>query len=176
MMRAMSDRPSIYIEPFSLANQGATVERKLSFDGMVRLAESVLGTQGEVEVSLHFGIDPLHYRFMQGTVTAHVMMRCERCLESMPVEVVASVNVGLVKSHKQAKELPEEYEPLLLERDEPISLAELVEEELILSLPIAPRHESKDTCIDMDQYKAEDEPQEEKRNPFAALAALKEKH
>lgn len=175
-MRAMSDRPSIYIEPFSLASKGATVERSLPFDGMCRLNESVLGTQGEVEVSLRFGIDPLHYRFMQGTVTAHVMMRCERCLENMPVEVVANVNVGLVKNHKQAKELAEEYEPLLLESDEPISLSELVEEELILSLPIAPRHESKDTCIDMDEYGAEEEPQEEKKNPFAALAALKEKH
>ena len=176
MMRAMSDRPSIYIEPFSLAKQGMSVERKLAFDGMERLDDLVLGTQGEVDVSLHFGVDAMHYRVMRGNVTAQVMVRCERCLKSMQVEVVADVNVGLVKNHKQAKALPEEYEPLLLESDEPISLTGLVEDELILSLPIAPRHESKDTCINMDEYKAGEEAQEEKKNPFAALAALKEKH
>ena len=175
-MRAMSDRPSIFIEPFSLAKKEMSVERSLPFDGMDRLSELVLAPQGEVAISLHFGIDPLRKRVMHGTVSADVVMRCERCLQDMQVKIIANVNVGLVKNHKQAKELPEEYEPLLLESDEPISLSELAEDELILSLPIAPRHESKDTCIDMDEYRAEDEPQEEKKNPFAALAALKEKH
>lgn len=175
-MRAMSDRPSTYIEPFSLAAKGVTIERKVSLEAMQRLADAVLGTQGEADVSLSFGVDPLRYRVMQGTINAHVFMRCERCLDKMLVNVVANVNAGLVKNNKQAKELPGEYEPLLLESDEPISLLELVEDELILSLPIAPRHESKEACVDMDKYKAKDEPQEEKKNPFAVLAALKEKH
>ncbi len=175
-MRAMSDRPSIYIEPLSLANKGAEIERQVPMDGMSRLNASVLATRGEAQVSLRFGVDSLGYRVMQGTVKAQVVMRCERCLSEMPVDVVANVSVGLVKNNKQAKELPGEYEPLLLESDEPIPLVELAEDELVLSLPIAPRHETKENCIDLDEYRAEDEPQEEKKNPFAVLAALKEKH
>lgn len=175
-MRAMSDQPSTYIEPFTLANNDSMVERQVSLSGMQRLAELVVEATGEATVSLHFGADELGLRVMQGTVAAPVVVRCERCLKLMVVDVAANVNVGLVKSSEQAENLPGQYEPLLLESDEPVSLTELVEDELILSLPIAPRHEMGAACVSLDDYAAEDEPQEERENPFAALAALKEKH
>ncbi len=175
-MRAMPEPSLTYIDPFSLANNESTVEREVSLGSMQRLAELVIKSTGDAAVSLHFGSDPLGFRVMQGEIVAPVTMKCERCLKPMPVEVVATVNVGLVKNSKQAKNLPGQYEPLLLESDEPVSLTELVEDELILSLPIAPRHELKERCIDLDEYTAEEGSQEEKKNPFAALAALKEKH
>ncbi|VAW85512.1 FIG01269488: protein, clustered with ribosomal protein L32p [hydrothermal vent metagenome] len=175
-MRAMSDQPSTYIEPFVLANNDSMVERQVPLNGMQRLAGLVVEATGEAAVSLHFGADQLGLRVMQGTVAAPVVVRCERCLKLMTVDVVADVNVGLVKNNEQAENLPGQYEPLLLESDEPVSLTELVEDELILSLPIAPRHEMDAACVSLDDYTAEDEPQEEKKNPFAALAALKEKH
>ncbi len=175
-MRAMSDQPSTYIEPFALANNDSMVERQVPLIGMQRLAELVIEAAGEATVSLHFGADQQGLRVMQGSIAAPVVMRCERCLKLMLVDVVADVNVGLVKNNEQVANLPGQYEPLLLESDEPVSLAGLVEDELILSLPIAPRHEMDAVCVSLDDYTADDEPQEERKNPFAALAALKKKH
>ncbi len=175
-MRAMSDACSTHIEPFTLAAIGSTVERKVSLKGMQKLAEAVVDSQGEADVSLHFFRDSLSYRVIQGTISTDVTVVCERCMNPMLLNVVANVSVGLVKTSEQAKKLPEEYEPLLIETDDPIPLSGLVEDELILSLPIAPRHQSKESCIDMDKYTAKDDPQDEKKNPFAVLAALKEKH
>jgi uncharacterized protein len=158
-----------------LVVQRSSLDGVIPLKGMPRLAELVHELNGDASVQLEFGVDEFGRKTMAGRISAEVQMRCERCLGEVVVALESDVNVGLVRTENEAKELPEDLEPLVLVKDEPVSLSELVEDELILSLPIAPRHDSKVGCINLDEYKVE-EPQEEKKNPFAALAALKEKH
>jgi len=81
-----------------------------------------------------------------------------------------------VFNDEQAQNLPRTYEPLLVE-DEKLVVLDVVEEELILSLPMFAYH---DAC-EVDGYKqteeaevaAEELAEEKKPNPFEVLSALK---
>lgn len=75
-------------------------------------------------------------------------------------------------ARRRRPRLPAGYEPLLA-ADDGISVAELVEDELLLALPQIPRHQDLREC-EANGYAAPGEAssQAERRRPFAALASL----
>lgn len=177
MMRAMSGRLPKYIEPLRLARDGGHLQGHLPLQGMERLAELVEAVLGDAHIDFRFAIDESGFSTMAGTIQAEVRQICQRCMSLMTVTLNAEVGVGFVRSQEEAKDLPEYLDPMVLASADPISLTDLVEDELLLALPIAPRHGNDSECIDLGKYRA-DEPVkvEEKPNPFAVLAALKKKH
>jgi uncharacterized protein len=64
-----------------------------------------------------------------------------------PVEhhVKDKVEMALLESASLEQRLPEQYEPVVLEEDR-LMPAMLIEDELIISLPIVPRHERLEEC------------------------------
>ena len=92
---------------------------------------------------------------------------------SFPID--STVQLAIIESQEEAELLPSEYEPLVIGH-EPLYLQDLIEDELLLALPIVPMH-PKDQCPAGEQEYQADEPDEQeeaaKDNPFAALADLK---
>jgi uncharacterized protein len=95
----------------------------------------------------------------------------------MPLDVDASVCLGMVTSPEAARELPGEYEPLVMTA-EPVSIASVVEDELILALPIVALH-PQGACVaeegtrETEDPTARDDQGPRKTKPFAVLAGLK---
>ena len=142
---------------------------------MPRLGAMLLDRTGEVRVELEFGTDAHGVRFIAGRVETKLVLECQRCLEPMELPLGLDFRLGVVGGQQEAERLPEGCEPLVVEdgaAGRRVSLAALVEDELLLALPIVPRHEDTASCT---QYRAEDSPrtQEPRDNPFAALAKLK---
>ncbi|MCB1735915.1 MAG: DUF177 domain-containing protein [Gammaproteobacteria bacterium] len=137
---------------------------------------------GDVDVELEFGVDVGRIRFISGSVKTRVSMPCQRCLEPMSIDIDARVHLGIVIAEAQIDRLPTEYEPLLIGEDL-IDPAVLVEDELLLALPLAPRHEPQD-CPAWEKVSAGSEggvtpsgaTKSTRPNPFAVLASLKDKH
>jgi uncharacterized protein len=143
-----------------------------------RLAKVVLGAEGDIELQLEFKRDQEKRACVSGSVKADLLLECQRCLNPMLVPIESQLNIALVKSVEEAERLPEYYDPLLL--DEPrIRLLDIVEEELLLSMPQVSRHEtgecSSDLCQEAEQSIAGREEPGERSNPFAILAELKQK-
>jgi len=67
--------------------------------------------------------------------TATVMLQCQRTLEPFPLPLAVEQRLGFIRRESG---LPDEYEPLLMPEDRQLHLAELIEDELILSLPLVP--------------------------------------
>ncbi|MEW5755930.1 MAG: YceD family protein [Pseudomonadota bacterium] len=173
----MSGRLPKFIEPLRLARDGGHLQGQLPLHGMTRLAESVEAVQGEARIDLQFGVDEAGVRTLQGTIQAEVQQICQRCMAPMTVTLNAEVSIGIVRSPEEAQELPELLEPMILETADPISLADLAEDELILALPIAPMHGAGEKCVGLDEYRSDEKATVvEKPNPFAVLAGLKKKH
>ena len=105
----------------------------------------------------------------RGTLSVPVLLDCQRCLEAVPVDLGTDFAVVAVTSEADAARLATRGDVLELETCEP-TLAELIEDELILALPQRP-------CARRDCEKAPPlaYPPETERgdNPFGALAALK---
>jgi uncharacterized protein len=102
---------------------------------------------------------------------ARLSLVCQRCLA--PVETALDTRRSLlfVPGEDAAAQLDADSEDDVLALTRALDLRDLVEDELLLALPLVPRHEVCPEPLSLAQDEAA--PQEEQPNPFAALAALK---
>ena len=100
---------------------------------------------------------------------AAVAVECQRCLQSMVVPLHVDRRLFFVEGEDAAAALDTDSEDDVLTLEPAIDLRALVEDELILALPLVPRHE---VCAEPLPLHDEGEalPAE---HPFAALATLK---
>jgi uncharacterized protein len=134
-----------------------------------RLGGVINDNSGEVAARLRFGISA-GTRCLDGYVQADLHMRCERCLDPVKQHIESGFRFGLVTSEEEAKMLPKEFEPLIV-TDSEQSLLDLVEDELLLSLPIVAKHEEECSEI-LQKHKEDDNAQRDTYRPFAALKDL----
>lgn len=171
----MSDeRLPLHIDPVRLAKSGTHLHGRLALESMARLAPALLSSAGEAEVDMVFGVDKEGRAAISLHLQATVTLACQRCLEPMAYAIDTARQLGVVGSEAQAERLPSQYEPLMV-TGEPLFLRDLIEDELILSLPLVPRH-SDERCAPALQGDAEetDDMDRNKANPFAVLAGLKD--
>jgi uncharacterized protein len=165
------------IDPFRFANTGRELEGELTLDKMTRLAESLLHTEGQVSVSMKFEIDSTGTPYMHGHFATTLSLTCERCMQELTVPVEIDTMLGLVRHEKLVEGLAEQYEPWIIEDGELPDPATVVEDELILALPLVPKHDY--DCLPEEAWFAGDRENEEKgdkpTSPFAVLSALKSK-
>ena len=106
-----------------------------------------------------------------------VALQCQRCLRPMEVPLDVERSLRFVPDEQQAAELDADSEEDVLAMTRNLDLLELVEDELILELPIVPRHELCPEVLAVPPSVAElgegETADTSKPNPFAALAALK---
>ena len=108
--------------------------------------------------------------------SARVWQTCQRCLQPAVEDLVVDNSFFFVDGEEEAARLDEEGDEDVLALPRALKLLDLLEDELILALPIVPRHT---VCPDPLAYDpgvaaAEDSAQTEApAHPFAALAGLK---
>lgn len=107
---------------------------------LTRLTGRLHDTTGQAEAELSFNQSALGLKRGQGNITATVQVICQRCLEPFACKIDCPVNLAFVATEEEADELPEEYEPVFC-TDGELSIRQLVEDELILALPIVFRHD-----------------------------------
>lgn len=102
-----------------------------------------------------------------------IALECQRCLQPVPVAIEARRSFLFVHGEETAAALDADSEDDVLALTRALDLKELLEDELLLSLPLVARHEH---CVPpASPGVQEDAPLEEAPHPFAALAALKGK-
>lgn len=168
------ERLPVHIDPIRLADAGRTLTGRIALAEMERLSTLLLDSRGEAQAEFTFGVDHEGIRYMRGHITAEVTMQCQRCLGPLPLAIEAEMTLAMV-SEREPRELPSYYEPLPV-GSEPVFLQDIIEDELILSLPIVPKH-AEGQCPDSPKVAAAGDEKEshsaEGRNPFAVLAGLK---
>ncbi|MGB6976162.1 MAG: YceD family protein [Gammaproteobacteria bacterium] len=127
------------IEPIRLADRGAVLQGSLSFQEMPRLLEVIVNTVGEIYIFLNFAKDEQGIRSICGKIQTTLALTCQRCLQPVAYPVDVAVRVWPVASESEIAEMPENYDPLLVTA-EPMRLTEIIEEEILLSLPIVAKH------------------------------------
>ena len=165
-----------YVEPFRLAEQNLQLDGLVKLVDMHRLNTSLMNT-GEndtVTVSLKFGMDEQRLPYIKGHLQVVLGLQCQRCLERFNYEIMSDFALGIVKSLDEEKALPEQYEPAMVQ-DGQLALRELIEDELILNLPIIPRHEPEECVVKLPHADSGWKQQDDSENPFKVLQSLKHK-
>ena len=163
-------------DPKRLCEQGKAFAGQIALGKLPRLTPLLTSSEGEAAFTLVFDRDEEQRFRIRGTVRANLSIRCERCLQGMALPVDVSFTLSPVNGPMEAEALPDEYDPLLTE-DSVLQLADLVEDELILAIPPAPRHPAETCGVDLADFRrvasVAQKPSEVRENPFAVLANWK---
>ena len=166
------------IDPLVYARQRREWVGRVSGASFERL--STLAAVDQVSIELAFEIDEHDRVRMQGGGRTKARIVCQRCLEEVDVAVESSLDVRIMGSEQSANAAAKDYEVIVIDT-RTLSVAELVEDDLILALPevgcdiadVCPHRlpmtypAAASTTSDDDQVRRDD-------HPFAALGKLKE--
>ncbi|WP_434777225.1 YceD family protein [Neisseria sp. Ec49-e6-T10] len=158
------------IDPVAFAREERLIKNKLlisSLDGRLSKHEFLADAEGECDFCLQGGKDKLQRYFLALTVKANLSLICQRCLDVVPFHIDETSRIILFFNEQKLDEAMEQdpdLEGILVEPE--ISIQTLIEDQLIMALPLAPKHED---CGNpsLDQIN------QDKPNPFAVLANLK---
>lgn len=157
------------IDPARFAREGAHLEGTLSPDQLPRLVEELFDARGRVGYRLDGAIGP------KGEPALHVVLEldvagiCQRCMEQLPLQLTTDRRLFFRADAG-------EFDPAVEEEDDvdvlplaaSVDVLDLIDQEAVLSLPIAPRHEEAQCAV-----RTNEESGSEKASPFAALSRLK---
>lgn len=162
-----------HVDPRKFADRAASLQGELQLSELKRLVEPLEDDKGAVRASFEFGRDEQRTVVIHSELDVEVTMICQRCLEPVVLPIHSECVYAVVNEGANTEHLPKGYDVLEVGED-PLDLLALVEEELLLALPIVPLHD-----IDICQPPAgadEPEPSEDevtRSNPFSVLAQLK---
>lgn len=167
----MSTPASRFIDVFELARMAGAVEGVLPLAQMRRLVPSLAGADGDLKFELRGCVDLRGRPAARLSFRAQAAMTCDRCGAAVDCELSGSAQYYFVRTERQLAQIAvddSEEEPLL--GSARFDLHELLEDEAILALPIAPRHGAcaGPTRATLGEVGEASEPS----HPFAALAPL----
>ena len=159
----MSHQP--LIDGFEFATAGARQEGRWPVRELPRLRDMLASDVGEIAYELEGTCDERGRPGLRLSLQGTLQLRCQRCLEPMRFEVGADEVLVLAASQAEIDAEPPDAHALdrVLAGKE-MSVRELIEDQLILELPYAPRHEG---CAAGAGQRADD-----RISPFAGLRGL----
>lgn len=162
-----------HIDPFRYAEQNLHLDGAVKIMDLHRLSSLLDSSDDVVAVDLQFGRDEQGITFLKGHLKTKLTLQCQRCMEPYSYEIMSDFALGVVNTLDEANALPERYEPALAKEGN-LALRELVEDEIILNLPIIPRHEPEECKVKLPLADSGWE-QGKGENPFRVLESLKHK-
>lgn len=133
------------IDSLEFARTGQILGGSLPLAGLARLKDSLADALGAVDFEVRGGEDARRRPVLMVTIHGTLRLQCQRCLEALdhPLQVLNTL-VLVTGSVAVAGELDDE-DGEWIEASRELDLATLIEDEILLSLPYAPRHEE-GTC------------------------------
>ena len=162
-----------YVEPHELGARSEALGGWIPLAEFSRLTTLLDRDTGEVQIALQFTRDDEGRPIVRGSATAQACVTCQRCLEPVELELVARINMVLVKSDAEAQEMLPRYDTVVLAAEK-VELVTLLEDDLILSLPHDACPDSGQDCPQQPVLEYPDHENARAQNPFDVLAKLKD--
>ena len=174
-----------HIDSLKFAREQAQLSEQIAVTMLPRLIPELSSTTEKLDFALSGGVDKKGHAYLKLELSGEIKLTCQRCLGelSFPVQIVQQILIA--PNEKALEYLDEEEELECLLANKNLLVIELIEDELLLSLPYAPKHDAlaeceqygfDATCLVPTETETEAKPEtfSEKTQPFAtALAHLK---
>ena len=144
-----------------------------------RFSQLLVDSSSLVDVDISFLNREDSILVMNLKLSGCFLLTCERCFESVQFSINKEYNYFICHKWKEnnLKQIPVDYDLLEVE-SESLELSLLIEDELILSLPFAPLHDSAD-CEKpvkiITDISRDDKDKEKSSNPFSVLEKIRRK-
>lgn len=163
--QAENELPAV-LDGLAFAGEGGVIAGLVPIPAMPRLAEMLASPEGRLECRIEGQRDGEGKSWLKLGISGEVSLVCQRCLSALAWPLRLESRLLLVAPGQAWPEdelVEDSFDAIPAEKE--MALLPLIEEEVLLALPIAPRHE---TCGPSAPVVVENEP-----SPFAALAKLK---
>lgn len=160
------------VDNLEFARHAAVLQGKLAIAELGRLQALLFSNQGELNYILSGRTGAKGESLLECSVDGALVLQCQRCLEALvyPLHIFSTLKV--VKGLTEFDDAGEEDEVVdSIPASKAMDVSALIEEEILLSLPISPLH-APDACHGAGGAKSV---KDERTNPFGALAVLKGK-
>ena len=164
------------VEPTKSAMKRSDYRGIMASKDMERLSEAVVRCSDDVDVEVQFEKDAQGLTIFHGHLGTQVTLICQRCNGELDYSLDVDFCFTPVQGGEQESEdiIPEAYEPVEVNDHGEVSLLQIFEDELLLSLPIVPLHAESACAVKRDDMSfGKIEPEQERKNPFAVLKELK---
>ena len=162
------------LDPVKSAIKRSDYTGVIAAKDMTRLMDAVRQCNEFVDVQVKFEKDAQGLVIFHGSMSTEVTLTCQRCYGELAHPVDVEFCFSPVQGTEQVDEIPEAYEPVEVNEYGEIDLFQLLEDELILSLPIVPLH-AEELCgvKQEDMSFGQIAEADTRENPFAVLKELK---
>lgn len=158
----------VSINGLEFAEKSLKIHGRISPSQLDRVAESLSPEGGELQYELQGCLDEQGVPGLVLQVHGWLGLVCQRCLGPLQYPLDTQVRFALVRSEQELPALEDERDDVdYLVVDGPLDVTELIEDEVLLSLPLAAVHEQGPCAEDARQSP------EQKESPFKVLQGLK---
>jgi len=130
--------PPVEVDPWRFCRDAQSWETRSEVAAFPRLAHEF--TQGALFCRVVGRVDQRGSLSLQLTVSGDVQLTCQRCLGSMPYQVEVERTLYLARNEAEMERLDALPDSDAIQAGEILSLVDLVEDEVLLSLPLATMH------------------------------------
>lgn len=159
------------VDAWRMVQAQRSFQGRLPLASLPRLRGALATTDGEVVFDLEFGKDEIGVAHVRVRADAALPLTCQRTLEVFSLPVHVDARLGLIAREEDEAALPGGYEPLLT-ADGALHLADVVEDELILALPVVPVKPGSEQTAHAYGGAEPDDPAEQS-HPFDVLRSIK---
>lgn len=150
-------------------SRGGNFQGEIKLGDLTRLPESLLLDSAEIAVEFNFSQSEYGVPAIEGRVKTRLTVECQRCLKAM--EVPLDMELKLLVNASEELIAESNLDSVYCD-DGKVDIFEVVEDELILGLPLVTMHDDT-TCNKFWPAQEEDSGAAAKENPFSVLAKLK---
>jgi len=144
-MKRHADGIPLRVKASQAASRHQAFTGRLPFAKLPRLAATLADPAGELHVELQATRDEEGQDWLHGEIRGRLALTCQRGLHPFDWDCDVALSLALVGSETAEAKLLKDTEPYLVEDDE-LPLRDLVEDEVLLALPMMPRCDDPD-CV-----------------------------
>lgn len=154
-------------DPIAFARAAGQLSGEAALAAMTRLQDRLAGDSATVAYVVRGKVDQRQRPLLELEITGKPSLRCGRCLAPLDYALRLQSSVLLMEPGSVLQEDDDPDSPEWIEAGPELDVLELVEDEILLSLPLAVRHEQ-GKCSDGGVTGRSNE----RDNPFSRLATL----
>lgn len=172
LLRQMPTEIPHLVEPYKLVELNQQLTGGLDLEELTRITEFFGSQPNKLDYSLICEKDEAGTLFLHLSINTAISLTCQRCMQLFQYSVERETTLQVAETEEAARDLPEGIEPILLDENR-LNLLELLEDELMLAIPIVAMHEVDDCSEKVDVAEEVQEPETHK--PFVGLDKLMQK-
>lgn len=163
----------LIIDVIDFARNAGVHRGKIAVAALERLQDRLAGNAGELDYTVTGSVDADGKTFLQIAVDGSLRLQCQRCLAELAHVLAIRTDLLVIRSESELSCFDENAVPDSILAGSGVDVLMLVEDEIILDLPVSPRHPEGECSVDQLYGHSSTVTAE---NPFSVLKRLQKLH